>query len=152
MAITLTPPDHILSKAYPLSYRQQRSHYCLVPGVAIPCETLQLPAAGMNVIAEACTFNLPGRAQGMPWAKCDRRGVYMIAGAYIWSPGRKCDHQGVRPSRLKLGNRHYSAPWPLLNKQSLSNSYYNKLYFSKYYTNILLISCKYSLNISQILC
>ena len=52
-----------------------------VPGVEIPCKTLQLLAPGTNVIAAACTFNLPGQAQGMPWARFDRPGVNVIAPA-----------------------------------------------------------------------
>ena len=64
-------------------YMQWRSHSCLVPGVAIPCKTLQLLASGTNVIAAACTFNSAGQAQGMPWARCDRPGVHVIAPAYM---------------------------------------------------------------------
>ena len=36
---------------------------------------------GRNVITAACTFNSAGQAQGMPWARCDRPGVNVIAPA-----------------------------------------------------------------------
>ena len=49
----------------------------------IPYKTLQLLAPGTNVIAAACTFNSAGQAQGMPWARCDRPGVHVIAPAYM---------------------------------------------------------------------
>ena len=42
---------------------------------------MQNIATGMNVIAGVCTFNLPGQAQCMPWARCDRPGVNVIAPA-----------------------------------------------------------------------
>ena len=43
---------------------------------------MQNVATGMNVIAGACIFNLPGQAQCMPWARCDRPGVNVIAPAF----------------------------------------------------------------------
>ena len=60
-------------------YMQRRSHLYLVPGVATFCMVLQLLVPGTNVIAAACTFNLPGQAQGLPWARCDRPRVNVIA-------------------------------------------------------------------------
>ena len=61
--------------------------------VATFCMVLQLPAPGTNVIARACTFNLPGQAQCMPWARCDRPGVNVIAPAFYrldWNCWLQC--------------------------------------------------------------
>ena len=81
--------NHIYAGA--ITFTPGRSHlaqgmYCAWPGklnvhalaitfvpVATFCMVLQILAPGMNVIAGTCTFNLPGQAQGMPWARCDRR-------------------------------------------------------------------------------
>ena len=64
----------IHNKCSPHNHMHRRSHSCLVPEK----QNLAHAACPTNVIAGACTFNLPGQTQ-----------------VQMWSPGRQCDGRGV---------------------------------------------------------